>query len=34
MRKTIKSLVTISPPARDGAWLAGGFDFALFSSPR
>lgn len=32
--ETIKSLVTnVGPAAREGAWLAGGFDFALFLEP-
>jgi NitT/TauT family transport system substrate-binding protein len=31
---TIKDLVTnIGPAAREGAWIAGGFDFALFLEP-
>ena len=31
---TIKELVTnVGPAAREGAWLAGGFDFALFLEP-
>jgi NitT/TauT family transport system substrate-binding protein len=32
--ETIKSLVTnIGPAAREGAWLGGGYDFALFIEP-
>ena len=31
---TIKDLITnVGPAAREGAWLAGGFDFALFLEP-
>jgi NitT/TauT family transport system substrate-binding protein len=32
--ETIKQVVTnVGPNARDGAWLAGGFDFAIFLEP-